>query len=98
MDYHYIVYLLASGPCGYLYVGITDNILRRMHEHQTFANPHCHTARYNIVNLVYYEVFSNVMEAIKRKKHLKKWRRNWKFNLVEKTNPTWQDLTPSLQI
>jgi len=96
MEFHYYVYLLASGPCGYLYVGITDDLLRRMHEHKSFVTPNCHTARYNIVNLMYYEVFTDVMQAIKREKQLKKWRRNWKFNLIEKSNPTWRDLTPTL--
>lgn len=92
MEFTYYVYILASAKCGYLYVGITDNLLRRTHEHKTHADPSSHTARHNIINLVYYEAFNDVMLAIQREKKLKKWRRNWKFNLVETNNPTWQCL------
>ncbi len=95
MEFTYYVYLLASGPCGYLYIGITEDIVRRTYEHKTHANPDSHTAKHNITNLAYYEEFNDVMQAIKREKQLKKWRRNWKFALVEKQNPTWQDLYPN---
>ncbi|MBI1309282.1 MAG: GIY-YIG nuclease family protein [Proteobacteria bacterium] len=93
MDFTYYVYIMASAKCGYLYIGITDNLPRRVHEHKTKTNPACHTAKHNITQLVFFESFNNVMVAIKREKQLKKWRRNWKFNLVETSNPTWQDLS-----
>ena len=97
MEFTYYVYLLASTKYGYLYVGITDDILRRTHEHKTHLDPKSHTAKHNITNLVYYEVFNNVMVAVLREKKLKKWRRQWKLNLVDTNNPTWQDLTQRLK-
>ena len=96
MEFTYYVYILASAKCGYLYIGITDDIVRRTYEHKNHIHPDSHTARHNITNLVYFETYNNVMTAILREKKLKKWRRNWKFNLVEADNPTWQDLYPRI--
>lgn len=96
-DFTYYVYLLASGKCGYMYVGITEDLLRRIHEHKTKRDAQSHTSRHSITNLVYFEVFNDVMLAIQREKKLKKWRRNWKFALVEQNNPTWQCLHTNLK-
>jgi putative endonuclease len=89
----YYVYILASRPSGTLYVGITNDIVRRTWEHQNFTHPKCFTARYKITQLMHIEVYDNVMTAILREKKLKKWHREWKFNLITKTNPNWQDLS-----
>lgn len=93
MDFTYYVYIMASRKYGYMYVGITEDIARRTHEHKNHFHPSSFTAQHNIHNLVYYEAFNNVMEAIFYEKKLKKWRRQWKFNLIEQSNPTWQDLS-----
>ena len=84
------VYILASGKNGTLYVGVTNNLERRIHEHQTQKKGF--TARYQVFRLVYYDVFPSFYEAIAFEKRLKRWQRSYKITLIEKTNPTWQDL------
>ena len=93
----YYVYILASKPSGTLYVGITNNLTRRVWEHQQETNPNSFTARYNVKSLVYVEVFDNVMTAILYEKRIKKWRREWKFNLITTTNPHWINLSTNWQ-
>lgn len=85
------VYILASQRNGTLYVGSTSDLVRRIWEHKNnviFG----FTAKYNVHQLVYYERHEEIMEAAKQEKRLKSWRREWKLNLIEKTNPTWRDL------
>jgi len=91
--FRYYVYILASHPCGTLYVGITNDIIRRMAEHKNRTNPSCFTARYNVRQLVHIEPYENVMTAILREKKLKKWKRAWKFDLITQLNPRWNDLS-----
>jgi putative endonuclease len=91
----YYVYILASRPRGTLYVGVTNDLVRRVHEHrQGVADGF--TKRYGIERLVYFETTESVDAAIRREKRLKEWQRAWKIALVEDRNPTWIDLYPSL--
>lgn len=91
----YYVYLLASKKYGTLYVGVTSNLAQRMYQHQKglFEG---FTKKYNVHQLVYYEIHSDVYEAITREKQIKKWNRQWKINLIEQNNPQWLNLTTGL--
>ena len=91
----FAVYMLASGRHGTLYIGVTNNLARRVHEHKTKRHAGF-TARYDVVRLVWYESYDRVLEAIQREKALKKWRRDWKIRLIEEFNPDWSDLAFSL--
>ena len=94
-DRCYCVYILASKLGGTLYIGVTNNLVRRVYEHRTDAAPGF-TKKYQVHNLVYFEQFPEVEHAIRREKRLKKWSRAWKIQLIEKTNPNWEDLFPSI--
>jgi len=74
-----------------LYIGVTNDIARRVNEHKSKLNPGF-TSRYNIIKLVYVESFSDIRDAIAREKQLKGWRRNKKVSLIESVNPGWKDL------
>ena len=91
----YFVYILANRKEGTIYVGITSDIIRRCHEHKTKADDGF-TAEYNVDRLVYFEQHSDVLEAIAREKKLKRWRRKWKIELIERGNPDWRDLYDDL--
>src|SRR5437016_9063781 len=91
----FFVYLLASGVRGTLYVGVTSDLIKRIWEHKTKAVPGF-TARYNIDQLVWFEAHENAESAIRREKQIKEWKREWKMNLIERHNPHWIDLYPSL--
>lgn len=86
------VYILASRRNGTLYVGVTSDLARRLSEHKTSAIDGF-TKRYGVSLLVYVEVHDMMPDAIQREKHIKKWRRAWKLELIEKSNPQWRDLT-----
>ena len=88
---HFYVYLLASRKHGTLYLGVTSDLVRRIHEHKTKAAPGF-TARYGVDRLVWYEIYDEPMLAITREKELKKWRRDWKIRLIEEQNLEWRDL------
>jgi putative endonuclease len=87
----YYVYILASRPAGAIYVGITSDLVKRVFEHRSKAVP-SFTSRYNITQLVWFEVYDDPLNAIAREKQLKKWRRAWKVALIERDNPEWRDL------
>jgi len=87
----YHVYILASRKNGTLYVGVTNNVAARAHEHRE-GRGSVFTKKYAVKSLVYYECFDRIDEAINREKELKKWRREWKIELIESTNPDWSDL------
>ena len=91
MDKYSYVYMLASDPYGTLYVGVTSDLVRRVWEHRT-AVMDGFSKRHAVNRLVWYEMHADIMEAIKREKQIKKWRRNWKVNLVQAENPGWRDL------
>lgn len=87
----YYVYILASQKNGTLYVGVTSNLTKRVYEHKhNFIDGF--TKKYNVHDLVYYEHYSEVAEAILREKQIKKWNRKWKLRLIEEKNPAWSDL------
>ena len=89
-EYQFFVYILGSRSRN-LYVGLTNNLRRRVGEHREGA-PGSHTAEYNIGRLLYFERFQYVRSAIAREKELKDWNRALKVALIEKVNPTWEDL------
>ncbi|KAA5598952.1 GIY-YIG nuclease family protein [Blastochloris sulfoviridis] len=89
------VYILASRPGGAIYVGVTNDLVRRVHEHRTEALDGF-TKRYNIKLLVHFEQFDRIIDAIQREKNIKHWPRVWKTRLIAQTNPTWRDLYPEL--
>ena len=88
---YYYVYILASRKNGTIYTGVTNSLRRRLWEHKNGLIDGF-TKRYNVHMLVYYEKFGGVNKAIHREKCIKKWRRQWKINLIEKMNPDWNDL------
>ena len=91
----YYVYILASKRNGTIYIGLTSNLLKRVEQHKKGSVPGF-TSKYKVKNLVYYEIYSNIYDAIAREKRLKKWKRSWKIKLIEKSNPQWDDLFYSL--
>ena len=91
----YYVYLTASGKHGTLYLGVMNNLIRRIHEHKTKVVPGF-TSRYDVVRLVWFEIYDDPTNAIAREKDIKKWRRDWKIRLIEEENPDWLDLYPSI--
>jgi putative endonuclease len=87
----FYVYILASRPGGAIYVGVTNDLVRRVFQHRNgFVEGH--TKRYHIHQLVYFEVFSTARDAIQREKNIKHWPRVWKTRLITQKNPTWRDL------
>ena len=82
----YYVYILASRRNGTLYIGVTNDLIKRVYEHKNNLIEGF-TSRYNVHRLVYYEQFDNIEYAIQTEKRLKKWRRKWKLELIEKENP-----------
>ena len=87
----FFVYLLASGKHGTLYLGVTNDLIRRVYEHKEKLLPGF-TARYDVDRLVWFETYDDPTMAIAREKELKKWRRDWKIALIERDNPAWLDL------
>ena len=86
----YSVYLLASRRHGTLYLGVTGDLVRRVHQHRSCNVPGFST-RYGIDRLVWFESYDDPINAIAREKELKKWRRDWKIRLIEEMNPDWRD-------
>jgi putative endonuclease len=87
----FYVYILASRPGGALYVGVTNDLIRRVYEHKSGLVPG-HTKRYGIDKLVHFEQYSAMRDAIQREKNMKHWPRAYKTRLIAQTNPTWRDL------
>ena len=85
------VYIMSNKFYGTLYVGVTSDIVKRIYEHKNNLVDGF-TKRYNLKNLVYYEIFDDIENAIKREKQLKNWQRAWKLALIENENPAWEDL------
>ncbi len=95
MDKRGYVYLLTNRRNGTLYIGVTSDLTRRIWQHRTEAVDGL-SARFGTKTLVYFEVFDDIETAIPREKALKKWRRKWKRDLIEKINPDWRDLYPDI--
>ncbi|MBW7991414.1 MAG: GIY-YIG nuclease family protein [Planctomycetes bacterium] len=93
----YFVYILASKKNGTLYIGVTNNLLKRVYEHKNNL-VEGFTQKYDVHNLVYYEIFRNIQDAITREKNIKKWKRKWKMELIEESNPKWEDLYCTLSV
>jgi putative endonuclease len=91
----YYVYLLASDKYGTLYLGVTNDVVRRVYEHKSKAVAGF-TKRYAVDRLVWFEIYDDPTTAIAREKELKKWRRAWKIRLIEEHNPQWIDLYPQI--
>jgi len=87
----YYVYILSSGPYGTLYIGVTNDLVRRVYEHKHKLVPGF-TKRYDVAHLVYFEEYPEARLAIQREKRLKRWNRLWKIELIENSNPDWRDL------
>lgn len=91
----YYVYMLASRKQGTLYIGVTNDLIRRVYEHREGA-VESFTKRYRVDRLVYFETHESIEAAIVREKKLKHWKRGWKTDLIERGNPDWRDLYPDL--
>ena len=91
----YYVYILASKRNGTLYIGITNNLLKRIDQHKKDIIEGF-TKRYKVHILVYFEETSDIKVAISREKQIKKWHRDWKLKLIESKNPNWKDLYDEL--
>jgi putative endonuclease len=95
MDTAFFVYILASKRNGTLYIGVTNNLARRVAEHKAKLVPGF-TRKYGVDLLVYFEAFDSILEARAREHAMKRWRRAWKIELIEKLNPEWRDLADQL--
>ena len=87
----YYLYIMASGPKGTLYVGVTSNLAMRVAQHKS-GEAGGFTARYQVNRLVFVEEFSRIDDALIAEKRIKRWRRDWKIEMIEKSNPKWWDL------
>lgn len=88
---NYFVYILANKKDGTIYIGVTNNLEKRVYEHKRGVIEGF-TKKYGIHNLVYLEETNDVNAALQREKQLKKWNRKWKIQLIEKENPEWRDI------
>jgi len=84
---------MTNKPNGVLYIGVTDNLEERVKEHKLKVYPKSFTAKYNCDKLIYFEEFENATESGTREKQFKKWKRQWKIDLIEEMNPSWSDLS-----
>ena len=87
----YYVYIVTNKPKGVLYIGVTNNLLKRIEQHN-IPNNKTFTWKYNLYSLVYYEEYNEIYDAIQREKQLKNWHRWWKINLIESINPEWNTI------
>ena len=86
------VYIMTNHLNTTFYIGVTNNLLRRVIEHKS-QNKECFTSKYNLNKLVYFEITESIETAIKREKQLKNWKRQWKIDLITKNNPAFNDLS-----
>ncbi len=91
MQKNYFIYIVTDKPYGTLYIGVTSDLTRRIYEHREGLLKGF-TKKYGLKKLVCYEVYPTPSEAIAREKVLKKWKRQWKIDLIQVMNPTWRDL------
>ncbi len=87
----FFIYILAGKKNGTLYIGMTNNLIKRVYEHK-HGLVDGYTKKYNLHKLAYSQKADCFMRAITREKQLKKWKREWKIELIEKNNPMWKDL------
>lgn len=93
---NYYVYIITNKRNGTLYIGVTNNLVRRIEEHKSKIIKSSFSNKYDLTRLVYYEEYTDIRYAIEREKNLKKWNRNWKLRLIERDNPQWKDLSIAL--
>ena len=91
MDKVSYVYIMASGRYGTLYIGVTSDLIRRVWQHRE-GLAEGFTKQYQVKQLVWFEQHTDIYAAITREKQIKGWRRDWKIELIQKTNPLWRDL------
>jgi putative endonuclease len=91
----FYVYILTNRIGGTLYIGVTNDLVRRVYEHKSNA-AESFTKRHDVNRMVYFECFDDIEQAIHREKRLKKWTRAWKISLIEKDDPNWIDLYPQI--
>ncbi|WP_318343209.1 GIY-YIG nuclease family protein [Flagellimonas baculiformis] len=87
------VYIMTNKANEVLYIGVTDNLDERVKEHKLKVYPRSFTAKYNCDKLVYFEEFIDGGEAVKRERQMKKWKRDWKVNVIDSFNPNWVDIS-----
>ena len=92
MESQYYVYILTNKKNGTLYIGVTNDLERRLREHKNKVNEGF-TKKYGLDRLVYFEKFQFIKEAIQREKNMKKWKRHWKIKRIQEENPEWKDLS-----
>ena len=95
MEVQFFIYILSNESNNVLYIGVTNDLKRRVDEHKSKINKGF-TNKYNVSKLVHFEVFPRITLAIEREKLLKKWKREWKENLINEQNPEWKDLFDDL--
>ena len=95
LSMQYFVYLMASGEKGTLYVGVTNDLIRRVYEHKN-GLAKGFTSRYAVHQLVWFESTPSIEAAIHKEKQIKNWKREWKIEMIEKDNPQWRDLYDTL--
>ncbi len=91
-QHQYYVYIITNKKDGVLYIGVSNNLERRMFEHKNKLVKGF-SSRYNLDKLIYFEAYQYISDAIKREKNLKKWKRDWKINLIVEDNVDWNDLS-----
>jgi len=87
------VYMMTNTHNTVLYVGVTSDLRKRLAEHHNKIYPNSFTAKYRLSKLVWFDVTSDIYEAIRKEKQIKNWRRKWKENLIHESNPAWRDLS-----
>jgi putative endonuclease len=97
LNKNYYIYIITNWNNTVMYVGVTNDLMRRLYEHKNKLYDGF-TKKYNLNKLVYFELYYDIKEAIKREKEIKKWRREKKNKLVESINPYWRDLSLELNI
>jgi putative endonuclease len=95
VERQFYVYILASRKHGTRYIGVMNDLVRRVHQHR-LKLVRGFSKKYGVDKLVYFEIFEDATSAITREKQLKKWRRDWKINLIESANPDWADVSLTL--
>ncbi|MCD4762318.1 GIY-YIG nuclease family protein [bacterium] len=96
-EYIYYIYILANKRNGTLYIGVSNSLYRRSLEHRLKQKKDSFSAKYNTNLLVHYESYQYIQDAIEREKELKRYRRKWKLELIEKNNPHWNDLFKEME-
>jgi putative endonuclease len=91
----YYVYILTNKKKGALYIGVTNDLAKRVYQHKNNLIDGF-TKKYDIKRLIYYEIANDIRSAIRREKQIKKWYRDWKIELIERNNPYWKDLHDDL--